>query len=198
VIARIWYSQLLSALGRSAEAIQEARRASEIDPLSVSVAANLAFVFYSARRYEEAISAAKKAMEIDPNYRPPCWYLSFAYAAKNQISEAIEPMEKAAAILRDHTSIEYLGWIYALAGRNDDARQILDELKQLSERTYVSPYCFAFVYFGLGDLENWRKMMEAAFDERNTVLVYLKSHPIWDSVRSDPFFQEFIRKIGLL
>src|SRR5262249_49474 len=52
LIARTWYSQLLTALGRSEEAIQEAHRATDIDPLSTSAAANLAFVFWNAREYD--------------------------------------------------------------------------------------------------------------------------------------------------
>ena len=196
-IARTWYSQLLTAFGRFEEAIREARRAMNIDPLSASAAANLAFVFWNARKYDEAIDAARKAIDFEPTYRPSYYYLAFSYEAKGQFAEAAEQIEKLASTCRDLTSIVRLGVIYGLAGRRDEAAGMLEELKKVPKETYVSPWLLAELYAGIGDRENCRKMLQACFDERNPFLVYLKSLSNWDCVRSEPFFQELVRKIGL-
>ena len=73
----------------------------------------------------------------------------------------------------------------------------LAELSELATRTYVSPYAFAVVHRGLDDMESWKKIMQASFEERSRLLVYLKCASWDDSVRSDPFFQELVRRVGL-
>jgi hypothetical protein len=87
--------------------------------------------------------------------------------------------------------------LYGCAGRKDDALRLLGELQEVSKRMYVNPFFFAIVHLGMGDTENARKMMQAAFEDRSTWLVGLKVAPVWDRARSDPFFQELVRKVGL-
>jgi hypothetical protein len=53
------------------------------------------------------------------------------------------------------------------------------------------------VYLGLADLKNWRKMMQACLDERNSALIFLNCAQWFDPVRRDPFFQELVAKVGL-
>jgi non-specific serine/threonine protein kinase len=194
--ARLWYPWLLSAVGRPEEAIREAQRAVDIDPLSVNAATSLAQVLYFSRRYDEASRALARALEIDPNYPTAVLFVGLIHAAKNEVVEGIPFFEKAASIFPHPHWIACKGWIYGRAGRRDDALRLLDELTDLSRRSYVSPQSFAWVYLGLGDLEPYRRMMQASFEERNGFMTLL--HAPWnDSVRSDPFFQELVRKRGL-
>ena len=95
------YAMFLAGQGRVEESIQEARLASEIDPLSVSAAAVFGFVLYFARRYEEAIRAIGKAIELDPAYHPAHLYLGITRHAKGEITEAVESVEKAVSIVRN-------------------------------------------------------------------------------------------------
>ena len=76
-------------------------------------------------------------------------------------------------------------------------RDSLKDLERFSKPMYVSPLEFAFVYYGLGDRERWQRAMTEAFHERIGGLVFLEVWPQFDAMRSDPFFQELSRKIGL-
>ena len=148
-------------------------------------------------RFEEAIQEARQATEIDPNYPSSYIYLAFIYQAKGQFKQAIKYLEKSVSIFPHPFRIANLGMIYGAAGRQADAARILEELTELSRRAYVSPLAFATIHQGMGDVENWRKTMQASFEERSGLLAYLKSAPWHDPMRSDPFFQELVGKVGL-
>jgi non-specific serine/threonine protein kinase len=197
IFARIWYSQLLAAFGRPEEAIAEARQAADIDPLSVSAAASVALMLYLARRYDEAIIAANEAVQIDPSFAATYGYLALIYWAKGQLSKAVEYVEKVLELMRQPHWVAYAGLLYGRTGSPEDAARILKELTETAQHTYVSPYSFSLVYRGMGDIENCRKSMQASFEERNFLLIFLKCAPWNDELRSDPFFDELVRRVGL-
>jgi len=198
VNAHSWYAVLLAVMGRFEEAIQVARRATEIDPLSLAAAYYLGLILYFSRRHDEAISSFRQALEMEPSYHITYLGLALTYAAKGQLSEAIDTAERGASIgQHPYYWIVVKGYFHGIAGRRNDACRILEELKEIASRTYVSPGQVAFVHLGMGDMENWRKMMQASLEERDFILVYLKCAPWNDAVRSDPFFDELVRKVGL-
>lgn len=196
VDAYVWYSSLLASLGRLEEALELARRAAVVDPLSANAAGQLSIVLYWMRRHDDAISAARKALELDPTYLSAHAYLSFAHLAKGELATALELVEKAASMTTHAQWRAHVGWMCALAGRRDEAARILAELTQLASRTYVSPFSFATVHVGTGDIDSWKTMMQACLEERNGLLPYLDA-PWNDPVRHDPFFAELRRKVGL-
>ncbi len=110
----MWRWCVLAEVGRSEEAIQEARRATEIDPLSESAAANVAFVLYFARRYDEVISAARKAIANPPTHPTAYAYLAWGLLAKGRTAEAIESYEKAVSIAPLPYWSADVGWLYGL------------------------------------------------------------------------------------
>src|SRR5262249_48784115 len=193
-----WYASLLAVIGRFEEAIQVARRATEIDPLSVNAAYYLGLVLYFSRRHDEAITALRQALEIDPSYQMAYIPLALAYVAKSQLLDAIDSAETGDSMAqhRNPFFIAMKGYVYALADCQNDANRMLDELRAIRGR-YVPSWLFALVHEGIGDVENWRKMMQASFEERDYALVFLKCGPLYDAVRSDPFFDELVRKVGL-
>ena len=77
------------------------------------------------------------------------------------------------------------------------ALQALDELKALSKQKYVSPNSFAVVYIGLSEKDQALVWLEKAYEDRSLSLAYLKANPVWDPLRSDPPFQDLLRRIGL-
>lgn len=188
---------LLAVLGRVDEAVAEARRLAEADPLSVNAAANLALILYLARKHDDAAREARKAIEINPMYRPAHVYLSYACQGLGRFDEGVAAAEQCAS-LTDQPFQKYgnTGWIYGLAGRRQDALRMLDQLTEVAAHSYVSPNCFAWIYGGLGDGDNWQRTMRACLEERSGVLVYLKS-AAWDPMRSHPYFDELVRRIGL-
>ncbi len=90
-----------------------------------------------------------------------------------------------------------LGLVYGLAGRRGEAIKVLNELLELNERRYVTPAALANVYIGLGDKDQAFVWLEKAFRERSYYIAFLKVFPIVDPLRSDPRFDDLLRRTGL-
>ena len=74
---------------------------------------------------------------------------------------------------------------------------MLHELEELSKHVYVSPGSFALIHAGTGEVEAWRKAMWAAYEDRAPLIVLMRVLPAFRALRSDPVFQEIVRKVGL-
>jgi hypothetical protein len=84
-----------------------------------------------------------------------------------------------------------------LSGKKAEAQKIIDELKNLSKRSYVPPYNIAVIYAGLGDKNQAFAWLERAYNERSFYLTWIKVDPHLDSLRSDPRFADLMRRVGL-
>jgi TolB-like protein/Tfp pilus assembly protein PilF len=197
-IGRLYHSVYLSSLGRQGEAVQEIRRAQELDPLSLPINASVVYVFYLGRQYDEAIAAGKKTLEMDAVFPLTHQRLGLAYVQKKMYKEAIAEFQQAANNSnRAPLAITSLGHAFAASGNQVEAQRVLAELKELSRRRYVSPYGIAMIYAALGNKEQAFQWLERAYEERNTELVFLKVDPRADPLRDDPRFQEFVKKVGI-
>ena len=84
-----------------------------------------------------------------------------------------------------------------MTGNKGAALKTIDELNVLAKHGDVSPYQLAVVYVGLGEKDRAFESLEKAKVERSTLLTYLKMDPRFDSLRSDPRFQDLLRGMGL-
>jgi eukaryotic-like serine/threonine-protein kinase len=197
VDAAIWYSYYLDASGRFDEAMAQANRARQLDPLSLISNTGVAEAYYYARQYDRCIEAFRKDLEIDQDDTFTHLFTGAAYQQKSMYSEAITEYEKARRIENSPWVLASLGNGYAVAGRTADARKVLAELEEMSKQRYVSPYNNALVYAGLGEKDQAFAWLNKADEERNDYLVYIKVEPLFDSLRSDPRFGDLLRRIGL-
>jgi TolB-like protein/Tfp pilus assembly protein PilF len=196
-IAHMWYADYLSKMGRHTDAIAEAMRARELDPISVDSNAFLGFILYRARRYDEALKACQKAVELDPYHPEGHWFAALAHEQRREHHEAIVELEKAVTFSGGGAPyIALLGRAYGLAGERTKASSVLDELRTLSDRRYVSPLDFAVVYTGLDDRNSAFHWLEKTYQER-TMRIQELPQPIFDSLRSDPRYHDLMRRIGL-
>jgi eukaryotic-like serine/threonine-protein kinase len=194
----LFYSGLLASSGRLDDGIEEVNRAQELDPFSLSISAVRGFILENARRYDEAIEQLRRVIAMDPNHYPAHWYLGHTYAASGRFNEAIAASERAAALSgRAPGALGFLGLAYGLAGRKDEANKVLKELLDLQRRRYVSPPALANVYIGLGDKDQVFFWLEKAYQERSNYMAWLKVFPLHDPLRSDPRFDDLLRRIGL-
>ena len=196
--AHLFYAGLLASSGRLEEGIAEVNRAQELDPFSLSISAVRGFILENARRYDEAIEQLRRVIALDPNHYQAYWYLGHTYAANGQFNEAIAASERSAALSgRAPGALGFLGLAYGLAGRKDEANKVLKELLDLQRRRYVSPPALANVYIGLGNNDQAFFWLEKAYQERSNYMVWLKVYPLLDPLRSDPRFDDLLRRIGL-
>jgi eukaryotic-like serine/threonine-protein kinase len=194
----LFYAGFLASSGRLEEGIAEVNRAQELDPFSLAISAQRGFILENARRYDEAIEQLRRVIAVDPNRYPAYWYLGHTYAASGRFNEAIAASENAAALSgRSPGALGFLGLAYGLAGRKDEANKVLKELLDLQRRRYVSPPALANVYIGLGNHDQAFFWLEKAYQDRSNYMAWLKVYPLLDPLRSDPRFDDLLRRIGL-
>jgi serine/threonine protein kinase/Flp pilus assembly protein TadD len=191
------YSWYLVAIGRSNEGIAEGQRAVDLDPLSPGTNTELGLVLYYAHRYGQAIEQLRKTTDLDPNYWYAHEYLGLAYEQQSQYPEAIAELQKAvqlAGVITEPTA--WLARAYAVSGKEAAAQKLLDALKQPSKQAYLFPYDVAMVYAGLGERDQALAWLERAYQERSSFMIALKVDPQLDSLRSDPRFQDLVRRMN--
>ncbi|PYT64514.1 MAG: hypothetical protein DMG42_34660 [Acidobacteria bacterium] len=163
-----------------------------------SVGTSIGYILFEARHYDEAIRAMRAVVGVRPEDASAYWYLGFALIANDQPEEAIPVLEKALSVSeRSPGVMGVLIRAYAHSGRRSDALRVLEELKKRSQTGYVPAGAFVNAYLGLGDKEQAFAWMERAYQERSNLLQFLKVHPFFDPLRSDPRFANLVRRVGL-
>lgn len=192
------YADFLSAIGRHQQALRENRKAQELDPLSCATSMEGAWNLYMAREYKAAQQQALKTLQMEPNFGPGYYVLALAYERMGRGKEAIAAFEKARAISGSNpATIAGLGHALTATGQKAKPKALLEELRAILRRRYVSPYCFALVHAGLGEKEQAFQRLEEAVVTHDVWLVWLKAEPRFDNLRSDSRFQVLLRRIGL-
>lgn len=194
--AHFFYGLYLHVMGRLDEAIAQITRAQELDPLSLIIATNVGRLLYVSRRYDQAIEQLQKTLEMDQGFPQTHICLGLVYQQEGRDKEALAEVQKAVDLSgRRPETLSTLGYVYAVSRRREAAK-ILDELKDLSKRTYVSPDWIAIIYAGLGERDQAFVWLEKAY-ENHELPVDLKVDPKWDRLRSDTRFAELLRRVGL-
>ncbi len=183
--------------GRTDEAVAWAERGRELDPLAVS-GSSIAWILFQSHRYDEAIHELRSALAVQPDDASALSTLGFALVANNQPGDAIPVLEKA--ILVSSGSPAATGVpirAYSHAGRRKDALRLLAELKKRKSAGYVPAAAFVNAYLGLGENDEAFAWLEQAYQEQSNILQFLKVHPYFDPIRSDPRFAGLVRRVGL-
>jgi tetratricopeptide (TPR) repeat protein len=195
--AHYFYAYYLSAMGRFDEAINETKRAQELDPLSLPINTAVGAVNSFARHYDEAIEQLRKTLEMNPNFLWARTSLGGTYCFMEMWEEAIVELQKVLTIAGDLPfALGGLGYAYGFSGQKDEALKMLNRLIELSKEKYVSPIYRAWIYLGLGEMDQAFEHLEKAYLERDWYLINLKIFPGFDSLRSDPRFTALLKKMG--
>lgn len=196
--AHHWYGEeVLAAMGRSAEAVAELKRAEELDPLSPAIKTTHGYVLYVARENDEAIAQLRKVFELDANFAVAHMYLGRAYAQKKMFADAIEEFQKADDLSGGEPYFRaWLAYGYAVAGQVSEARRALDHLKSLPNSNYVPPYDVAAIWAGLGEKDQALKWLQKACEDHAPYYPAINVEPVFDSLRSDLRFHDLVRRIA--
>lgn len=194
-----WYAGYLMYVGRFEEGISEARRARELDPLSLPVNNALAGRLLAAGRSDEALEQVKKTLQLDPHFAPAHQTLGWAHLHQGKREDAIQDFQKALQLSgpEDTDLLLDLSFAYATAGNREEAGKILGKLKNLRERGIVPSGSIGILYGALGDLNEAFVWLEKAYEERDPQLTYLKAGRRFEPLRHDPRFRELVQRIGL-
>jgi TolB-like protein/Tfp pilus assembly protein PilF len=187
----------LACQGRADEAVAWAERGRELDPLAVSFE-DFGWTLFQARHYDQAIHELRGALAARPDDVGDLTDLGFVLIANNQPNDAIPVLEKAVSVSkRSPGPLGVLIRAYAHAERRGDALRLLAELKDRKNTGYVPAGAFVNAYLGLGENDEAFVWLEQAYKEQSNMLQFVKVHPFFDPIRSDPRFAGLVRRVGL-
>jgi TolB-like protein/Tfp pilus assembly protein PilF len=195
--AHAWFALWLVCQGRADEAVAAVQHARALDPVGVS-GASVAWILFQAHRYDDAIREASSALAVQPNNASSLTTLGFALIANSKPADAIPALEKAVSLSSGSPAATgVLIRAYAHAGRRSDAIRLLADLKRRRQAGYIPAAAFVNAYLGLGDNDQAFYWLEQAYKEQSNILQFLKCHPYFDPIRSDPRFADLLRRAGL-
>jgi TolB-like protein/DNA-binding winged helix-turn-helix (wHTH) protein/Tfp pilus assembly protein PilF len=185
------YAFYLVRKGSLEEAISQEERAAELEPRSLYLRSS--WILYLARQYDQALEELRRAAELDPSATNP-FYQGVIYREKGMYGEAIKEFQK----IGDHPyALGHMGNACARAGRVAEAHETIRKLKERVRKDGVGTYEIALVYAALGEKDQAFAWLENAYQVRDKGLTYLKVDPCLDPLRSDPRFQDLLRRVGL-
>jgi TolB-like protein/DNA-binding winged helix-turn-helix (wHTH) protein/Flp pilus assembly protein TadD len=195
--AHHWYSMYLALEGRKEQALAEAEKAYELDPLSPVVGAYLAKILQEAGQYDKAIEQAKKTLDLEPDSAVTHAVLGIVYENKQMYAEAITEYKRALQLGGPPGEMRgLLGYAYAVSGNRTDAEKIIAELKALWPGHTHAALDLAVVFSGLGDKENVLYWLEKAQEMHVSDLIGIGQDSHFVEVRSDRRFQALVQRVG--
>jgi TolB-like protein/Tfp pilus assembly protein PilF len=200
----LWYSWLLLALGRRDAAFDEIEQTmsivQETDPHRlVAVHTTRAAAYYFGREYQRAVDECEKAKQLDPEYFMLHFIAGRAHMRLNNYAQAIAHLKASRTGTGEFPLMDAaLGLAYAVSGKKGLTAKMAEQFKAAAKKRYIPPTYFGMLFAGLGDKDKAMMWLEKAYDDRADGLTWLNVEPMLDDVRSDPRFQDLIRKIGLV
>ncbi|MEO7143180.1 MAG: tetratricopeptide repeat protein [Bryobacteraceae bacterium] len=219
-----WYAiTCLMSQRRLGEAQLEIMEAAALDPVSVSIARDVAVVAWARRDYAGAKAQAQRVLELDPNFHEAYWILGLACEMLAQFDQAIAAFERGRALRPTARLIGAMGHCLALAGRTEaqrahrapfcasyeeaqrahrapfcaayieDAHRALATLKEFSQERYVSPFDSALVWLGLGESDRALEWLGRALQDHCYELLWLPVDPRWDALRTHARYQAIVQ-----
>jgi serine/threonine-protein kinase len=201
------YSFLATIMGKPSEGLSYAETAKRLDPIGTATNLRLAFSLADNNRYDEAESVLLDFLEFDPGNQNTYWGLGLLYTLTEQYEKAISNFQKQISLMAGQNVSDEVAQIaiaYALSGRREDAKRYLGQLVRYAKQHYVSPAIFAHVHAAIGDTETAFRLLDEAFQQKDHRAVFIclsnwfpKGFPAYDSFRSDPRFEQLLRKLNL-
>lgn len=197
--AHHWYSEYLQAMGRFDEGLTEIKRAQQLDPLSININFHYGLCLFGMGRDEEALVQYRKTIDIDESTGASGshWGIAMIYQKRGMHEDAIRELELAMKFdPRPTFRLTGLAQAYAAKGDKIKANEMLKQILEIRKKSYVSPMSIALIYSTLGDNDEAFKWLDRAYNERESVMAYLRTVPV-GSLRSDPRFNELLRRMNL-
>jgi eukaryotic-like serine/threonine-protein kinase len=196
---RVWNGWRLSLLeGRHADALAELQTAEGLDPLDLKIKTQIGYVYYFVRDFERASAQFHSVLAADPQFAFGHYALGDVFARQGLYAEAITALEESMRLggsSPNHLAI--LAYVQGLAGRTDEARKLLLDLRDRATARQASPIWVALAHLGLGENDAAFAWLDRAFDERDGSLILVSASPEFDPLREDTRFRSLLERMGL-
>jgi TolB-like protein/Tfp pilus assembly protein PilF len=195
--AHQWLANHLVATGRFDEAADAMRRALEIEPLSLIASAALGWVHLLAGDHDAALAQLRSTLDLDPTFHLARVWEGLSLLDAGRHDQAIATLERARDDApTDPTLAANLAMALALAGRELDARGILDDLEPAAGTGYLPAYEIARAHLALGDPDSAVQWLQRARDDRSHSIAFLAVDPFLSPLRGHGGFQRLLRETG--
>jgi tetratricopeptide (TPR) repeat protein len=192
----VWYGHYLSSRGEHDLAVKEMRRAERLNPQATSLLAAFALCLRNARRFEEGAEKLRRALILQPNYPTALQGFNWFVPYLKNYEEAENSCRLAVELTgRQNLPLYAYGYTLAIVGKKDEARKIIEELKERRQKQYVPPIYFVLIHTGLGETEEALGWLEQCAAERDFWMVWVPVDPRFDSLRDDVRYSDAIKKI---
>jgi tetratricopeptide (TPR) repeat protein len=192
----LFYAHLLSNLGRNDEAVAEIRRARELEPASLITNAVEGQILFFAGDLAGSEESLRRTIDLDGNFWLSHLFIARLYLKKGQYDEAISAARRAAELSGGNSeALATAAFALGVSGRQNEAREILNELTNRAGNRYVPSYAIAQIYLALGDRNKALELLERALNAREALMVFLKVEPKWDAIRADPRFVAILTRM---
>jgi serine/threonine-protein kinase len=189
-------TNLLVPLGRFDEARASLERAQDLDPLAPTISVSFAVIDFFEGRFADATKTCRSILESSPDFWLTHFFNGWSLLEGGQAEEAIAAFESARDLsLSSVDALTGLACAQAVAGRTDEARQVLEQLLERAERSYVSPAGLARLHVILGEREAAISRLEEAVEVRAADLAWLAVHPTFQKLADDPRFEVIRQKV---
>ncbi|HET6889955.1 MAG TPA: winged helix-turn-helix domain-containing protein [Pyrinomonadaceae bacterium] len=207
--AHHWSAIYFGNMGRHEVAAAEAKKAVELDPLSLLMNTTLGLTAYLARDHDRAIAELQNVLDMDSSFVAAHSVLGNAYLQRGQFDNAMAEYQKVLELSKGATPVEtsmkaIIAHAYAKSGKRGKARKLLNELLAPSARSKETtlavgliPHLVAEIYGALGQKDDAFGWLNRAYEQHDMQMVSLKVNPTVDPLRSDPRFAELVRRVGL-
>ncbi len=192
-----WYGFYLLALNRVPEADIEFEKFNDYYPFLPQGITFYGQYLYLRRQNDRAVDLLNRSLAMQPDYPSAHESLGMVYEQEGRTNEAITEIQKAVHLSGGIYGLGSLGHVYASVGRRSDAQKILHSLTKHSSSTYISPYQLAIIYAGLNQRDKAIDELERAYAERSLSAPLLRFDPRLNTLRAQPRFQDFARRLGL-
>jgi TolB-like protein/Tfp pilus assembly protein PilF len=191
------YASYLTTVGSLEAGLAESKTALDLDPVSPYMAQGLARTLFHMHRFDDSIREYRKALALEPSFGRTRQGLGRADLFKGNYAEGLRETQEAIQIMGDDSvMLSQLGYAYAVSGNTAEARRILNGFLDKFNHGGFSARAIAEVYIGLKDRDRAFEWLRKAVDQKE-VNLYLKTEPVYDTLRTDPRFAQLLRQEGL-
>jgi tetratricopeptide (TPR) repeat protein len=177
-----------SCLGRNREALEDMRRAQQLEPTTLPYNANIGLLLYFERDYDGAIAQLKSVIAMEPRFDHARSVLGRALLAKGETAAAIDQFQ--ARTQPSPGSEGDLGRAYAHAGRKAEARAEIERLNGRAEQGFGVAYDLATIYAALGDVPRACTALQRALQDHSQLLGTMRLDPAIDPLRGEACFKK--------
>ncbi|HEX4155499.1 MAG TPA: protein kinase [Acidobacteriaceae bacterium] len=196
--AHTWYALLLLApQGRLAEARAQMTYAQAADPDSALTKVGTAMLEQYAGNYDKSIETLEPYMHDPAAPEPAVEILAVDYLAKHNTAKAIETLSATPAPEFAYSRDALLAAAYARTGQMSKAREGVKQAVLRLHQGNPIAYDTAVIYTALNDPKDALDVLQYAFDERESDLVWVDVDPLLASLRTEQRFHDLLTEMNL-